>query len=129
MPYGFTLPFQQATGSGDYFQVTNTLREALNQNVKSLLLTNWGERPMQYFFGCNLSQFLFEPDKSLAPVIADRIVQQFSTWMPFLRIENLNVLFEGDDPSVRANHFAVNMTLSVVSDPRVVVQVLQGFGP
>jgi phage baseplate assembly protein W len=130
MPYGFTLPFQQATGSGDYFQVTETLLQALNQNVKSLLVTNWGERPMQYFFGCNLRQFLFEQlDASLAPVVADRIVQQFATWMPALRIDTLNILFEGDDPSVPANCFAVKMTLSLVSDPRSMIQVLQRFSP
>ncbi len=129
MAFGLTLPFVQSTGSSDYFEVTRTLVSAVEQNARSLLVTNWGERPMEYSFGCNLREFLFEQlDTALAPVIAERIRQQFARWMPFVRIENLNILFEGDHPSIKPNQIAIKMALVIVSDPSKTVNIFQVFG-
>ena len=54
MAIGFSFPFQVATGSLGYFSVTEDELSAVDANLKSLLLTNWGERVMHFEFGGNL---------------------------------------------------------------------------
>ena len=95
MAIGFTFPFAKSTGSIGYLETTNTELAAVEQNFKSLLLTNWGERVMHADFGCNLIEFLFEQqvNNELQERIGDRIVSQVNKWMPFVSIDKLNLIF------------------------------------
>jgi phage baseplate assembly protein W len=90
--------------------VTEDVRAAIAANLRSLLLTNWGERVMHVDFGCNLRDFLFEQKtKNLQPRIADRIKGQVSRWMPYLVMTVLNVIFSNEDPSVPENGFRIHL--------------------
>lgn len=102
MSIGFALPFSKSTGSLGFFESTDEETEAVKQNLKSLLLTNWGERVIHYQFGCNLKQFLFENLSSdeLKSQIADRIISQVDQWLPFVTIDKLNILFNEDDSTI-----------------------------
>ncbi len=130
MPYNFTLPFRLATSSNGYFEVTDTVLDAVLSNVRSLLITNWGERPMQYYFGCNLREFLFEPRTDIVRRrIADRINEQFGRWFPFLAIEELFVLFSEDDRSLHENAVAVKITFRFSDDPEKAATIIQIITP
>ena len=119
MTVGFTLPFAKSTGSLGYFEMTNDEASAVVQNVRSLLLTNWGERVGHYNMGCNFIEFIFQPLKSdeLRSRIGDRVVSQMSTWMPFVTINELNVFFHEDDSSVDENALRVRMVFSIAGRP------------
>ena len=121
MSIGFTLPFTRSSGSIGYFQATTEEVDAVRQNLKSLLLTNWGERVMQYYFGCNLIEFLFtnQRDEELKAKIADRIIDQVSRWMPFLTIDVLTIQFSTEDPSILDNQIRVNLGFRISSRPTV----------
>lgn len=112
MPIGYQFPFQQSTGSLGLMQMTSTELDAIKSNLKVLLLTNWGERPMSYDFGCNLREFLFEQlgNEETSAKIADRIMQQVNKWMPFLTLTNLNILFEQDDPAIPSNAMLIKIS-------------------
>lgn len=117
MSIGFELPFSVATGSVGYFQPTDTPLQAVRQNIKSLLLTNWGERPMHYFLGCNFKEFQFEnirPDE-LRSRITDRVLTQIDQWLPFVTIDDLRVLTSDDDDNVPENGVRVDMKFHVGS--------------
>ncbi len=119
MSYGLTIPFQQSTGSLGYFRVTNDEISALNQDINSILITNWGERVMHYNFGCNLREFLFEPKTGdeIKLKIADRILTQISLWLPFLSIHQLNILTSEDDKSLGENDIKVYISYFVKTKP------------
>jgi phage baseplate assembly protein W len=121
MPVGFTLPFQPTTGSLGLFQMTEDEFSAVTNDIRSLLVTNWGERPMRYNFGCNLREFLFEPKTGgeLRQKIADRVLSQLSLWLPFVIVDELNVLFSEDDPSVPENGIKVRITFRLTSKPEL----------
>ena len=121
MPIGFTLPFIRTSGSIGLFETTENELDAARQNLKSLLLTNWGERPMHFHFGCNFIEFLFETRRSddFRSAIADRIVDQVGKWLPYLRLVNLNVLFQADDASIPENGIGIQMQYVMVSRPDV----------
>lgn len=119
MPIGFTLPFSASSGSVGYFETTETKLDAVTQNMRSLLLTNWGERVNRYYFGCNFREFLFENNGSdeLRSKIADRILTQVEKWMPFVNIDTLNVLVPEVDSTVPENSVKVKMIFSLNSNP------------
>jgi phage baseplate assembly protein W len=125
MAYGLTFPFRLATASNGYFEVTQTIMGAVVENVKSLILTNWGERPMNYYFGCNLREFLFEQQTdSTKRRIAGRIGEQFSLHFPFLEIESLEVFFSTDDPTVEENTMNVRLTFFFSDDPQKAATII-----
>src|SRR5512137_2452331 len=99
---GFTIPFQESTGSLGLFVATSDQISAAKQNLKSLLLTNWGERPMHYDMGCNMIEFLFQPmrEGETDVLIADRIRSQVARWLPYLSVNDIKVSFS-DDNSLR----------------------------
>lgn len=119
MAIGYHFPFQVSSGSVGYFQMTNTEYDAIRSNIKVLLLTNWGERPMRFDFGCNLREFLFEQmrDEEAEQKIAERIMQQMSKWMPFVTLTKLNVIFPASDNSLPDNSFLISMAFKLTSKP------------
>ena len=102
-----------------YFESTEDELIAIQQNLRSLLVTNWGERVMHYNFGCNLREFLFEQirDGSLKELIADRIMNQVTTWMPFVTLDELNVVFSDEDASIPDQAIGVRIKFRISSRP------------
>ena len=120
MSIGFTLPFAVTTGSLGHFQVTENQLDALENDIRSILMTNWGERVMHFNFGCNFREFLFEPKKNeqLKQQVADRIQSQIALWLPFVVLDELLILFSEDVLEVPENGFAVAMSFRLASQPR-----------
>ena len=85
---GPKLPLQRDDRFGNYGLITSYLEE-IKQNFKNLLLTSPGERMMNVDFGVGLRQFLFEPRVHVVPKIRQRIEEQISRYMPFIRINRL----------------------------------------
>lgn len=126
MSIGFNFPFQPTTGSLGYLEVTEDVVAAIRANLRSLLLTNWGERVMHNDFGCNLREFVFEPQtKSLKPRIADRIKGQISRWMPFLVLTVLNIIFSDEDPAIPENGFRIHLEVVYGNIPVTATQLFE----
>lgn len=109
------MPFARATGSLGLFVATKDDITAAKHDVRSLLLTNWGERPMHMDLGCNLRQFLFEqinPGQTEV-LVEERIISQMSKWLPYLGIKDLVVSFPADRP----NTIHVDMKFYLISRP------------
>lgn len=124
MAIGFTLPFAQSSGSVGYFQTTQDELSATRENLKSLLLTNWGERPMRYRFGCNLAEFNFRQEsQNVKQLIADRITEQVTAWLPFLTIIELNVLFSEDDSNLPSNAIGIKIKFALNRRPDLTASV------
>jgi phage baseplate assembly protein W len=125
MPIGFTLPFSISTGSLGYFEMTRDELSAVSENIKSLLLTNWGERVSRYYFGCNLREFLFEPldADELREKIAERIMQQVGRWLPFISIKNLYVLLPADKPGLPENTVEIDIQFFLKRRPDLLGRV------
>lgn len=126
MSIGFNFPFQPATGSLGYLEVTDDVASAIKANLRSLLLTNWGERVMHNDFGCNLREFLFEPmTRNLKPRIADRIKSQVTKWMPYLVLTGIFIIFSDEDPAVPENGFRIHLKLVYGNIPIEATQLFE----
>jgi phage baseplate assembly protein W len=85
---GVTLPLRK--GNNGYFEVSYTTKDQIKSNIKSLLLTQKGERLMQPTFGSDLRRYLFEPISSnLDSFIEDSIMEAINTWMPYVTVESI----------------------------------------
>lgn len=110
MSIGFNFPFAPATGSLGYLEVTDDVISSITANLRSLLLTNRGERVMHVDFGCNFREFIFEQkSKSLRSRIAERVTSQVAKWMPFITMTALYVSFSDEDSSIPENGFHIHI--------------------
>jgi phage baseplate assembly protein W len=87
-PYGIKTPLQ--LGDGDRLYAMNfELEDQFADNLRNLLLTNWGERLGLYKFGANLRPLTTEfvsLDNFDSQAIG-RIRSAVEQWMPFIDLE------------------------------------------
>lgn len=70
---------------------------AIKQNMKMLLLTRKGEYVWDTNFGVGLHSYLFENDVTIStPFIEAEIRSQVSTYMPYVRIDGINIEIDSD---------------------------------
>lgn len=116
---GFTIPFVRSTGSLGLFGTTSTTLSAAKEDLRNLLLTNWGERPMHYDLGCNFREFLFNQIVSgeTEVLVEERVRSQVAKWLPFLAINQVKVSFPTE------HTIRVAMSFYLVSKPDTVEQL------
>jgi phage baseplate assembly protein W len=87
------LPLDYNQLDGPY-RLTKTIKEAITQNFKNLILTNPGEKMMDPDFGVGIRQFLFELDNGgVQQEVRERIYQQTGKYLSSVQI--LDVRFSG----------------------------------
>jgi len=107
---GVTLPLRR--GNNGYFEVSYTTKEQIKSNIKSLLLTQKGERLMQPTFGSNLQRALFEQNSNnLDTFIEDTIMEAIDTWMPYVTIES--IVYDTDNTLKDRNRIDLELKYSL----------------
>ena len=113
---GIDLPFRKSDGNEGWFASTTTTFKAVRNNVKSLLVTEKGERLMQPSMGLNLKKYLFEQlDDDLIIAIENDIYQTFKFWLPFVNIVDLQITMGGDN-DIGRNQLNISLTFSLNQD-------------
>jgi len=80
------------------------------ENLKTLLLTHKGERYNQPTFGTRLLYVLFEPNmESLKQTIDDAIKTPVSYWLPYITIENIDIVTADENPDL---YYNIQVTIS-----------------
>ena len=109
---GLKLPFTRDR-AGLFGQTETTLEQA-GHNIKNLLLTAKGERVMQPDFGSDLRALLFEQDtEDFIDRIQLAIEEAISTWLPYINIEEANVITDESNP----NRVKVDIDFSLNYEP------------
>jgi phage baseplate assembly protein W len=80
------------------------------ENLKTLLLTRKGERYHQPTFGTTLLNILFEPNVNLLKDRIEKIITNpVSVWLPYITLENIDIVTAEDDPDLNYN---IQITIS-----------------
>lgn len=90
-PIGIKTPLELGTGNNKELLVMHySLSNTVHDNLRNLLLTNWGERLGFYRFGANLRPLLTEyvSQEDFDTAAIERISAAVSTWMPFVSLDN-----------------------------------------
>ena len=97
-------------GNGDIFKKTDAA--AVRQAVKNLLMTNFGEKPFEPFFGGNLNSFLFNLDTDVDELeIESNIAQAMAAHEPraILRYAKVSILPSQNSINVKVIFQIVNV--------------------
>tara|TARA_Y100001937_G_scaffold118674_1_gene173358 strand:+ start:973 stop:1389 length:417 start_codon:yes stop_codon:yes gene_type:complete len=100
---GINLKFPLRAYRKGFFEMNNTTRDAIREDIKILLLTKKGERVVNSTIGTNipiLAGQLFEPaiKEDLEPQITLEVKQALETWMPYVTLESLQVFTAAEVP-------------------------------
>lgn len=110
-----SLPLDYSPIDGPY-RLNKDLGEVVRQNLKNLLLTSPGERIMLPDFGAGLRRVLFEP---ILPRTFEkartRVMEQVSLYMPFLVIEDLQMLTSDQDDNIGPNQIRIIVSYNLGS--------------
>jgi phage baseplate assembly protein W len=110
---GPKLPLMTDDVFGSYSLVTE-YKDEIQQNLKNLLLTAPGERVMIPEFGVGLRNFLFEPRQHSIVQIRQRIQNQISRYMPFIRSTRVMFDHDSDDEYLENSHvLSITITYEV----------------
>ncbi len=93
--YSAKLPFLKDPNDG--FMMLKTIQDVAKQNFKMLLLTEPGERVWDTSYGVGLKRFLFEQRSVVENQLTARIKQQVNNYLPYIVIQEMNFILDGDD--------------------------------
>ena len=96
------------------YQLNKTLGETIRQNLRMLILTMPGERPMMPNFGVGLYRFLFSNvgDDTFGQ-IAQEIKLQIGRYMPGVNLLEVSFVTSDEDTSLKLNEVRVGITYSL----------------
>lgn len=91
IPFGIKTPLKIGVSEG-ILEMNYSLEEQFSDNLRNLLLTNWGERLGLYDFGANLrpltTDYSSQDDFDNEAIV--RIKDAVEKWMPFIDLENFS---------------------------------------
>ena len=104
-----------------FFNRTKTIEEQAQHNLKNLLLTNLGERPMQPEFGSRLLSVVFEfKDDALIEEVINEAVEK---WLPYITINEVITSVD----ATNQNRLNVSIDFSVATTPDATNQITLDF--
>ena len=114
---GWAFPLRtDATGS---IALVTRERE-LEESIRLILATAYGERPMRPEFGCGIHEFVFAPaDATTAGQIALAVRQSLARWEPRIDVDDVDVTVDSDDASVL--YIDIRYSVRGTNDPRNLV--------
>lgn len=114
VPIGLKTPLSLGQSSDGILAMHFDLSSQIQDNLKNLLLTNWGDRLAFYDYGANLSELVFElsSDKFDLEVMR-RIKGAVSKWMPFVELLSFDKEILGRQFGVDVAHIKLKITYAV----------------
>ena len=108
------LPLVYSQTDGPY-QLNKTLRQAIQQNLNMLILTQPGERIMIPDFGVGLNGFLFENLNSKTfSHIAQRIKEQVDFYIPAINIQQMDFYTIDEDVTLQFNEVRLSLQYDIL---------------
>lgn len=113
VPYGIKTPMQLGYSEG-LLSMNYSLADQFSDNLRNLLLTNWGERVGLYDFGANLkpltTEFVSQDDFDSAAI--ERIRSAVTKWMPFIDLESFSSVVDRNE-NKSTGIIKVNITYNI----------------
>ena len=113
-PIGIKTPLQIANDGKEILITYDNLADVVHDNLRNLLLTNWGERLGLYEFGANLKPLTTEyvSNEDFDSAAIERISNAVSKWMPYITLENY---LSSIEQQKNLSKFNIRITYSVPS--------------
>ena len=122
------LKFPLKSYKRGFFQGNSDTISAVRENIKTLLLTTKGESVMHNDLGTNIPVLqgqLFEPitrDETFENIRLE-IETAIQTYLPYIRIHNIKMITQNEEPNLGNNRIRVNMSYSIADQSALVDNV------
>lgn len=92
-PIGIKTPMRLGDSREGIFGMHYSMADQLHDNLRNMLLTNWGERLGMYDFGANLRPLMSEmvADEDFADEAMNRVRKACAKWMPYVDLETFDM--------------------------------------
>lgn len=110
LPIGIKTPLRLGTNEG-LLAMNYTMADQVHDNLRNLILTNWGERLGIYAFGANLRELTteFVSSEDFDTRAIQRIRDAVSKWMPYVNLQ----FFSSDVDRINNKNTAIiNITIT-----------------
>jgi phage baseplate assembly protein W len=92
----------------------------INESIRLILGTSYGERPMRPEFGCAIHDLVFAPSNaSTAGRAAYEVRLSLRRWEPRIEVDDVDIDFDGDRPGTM--YVRVSYHIRGTNDPRNLV--------
>jgi phage baseplate assembly protein W len=92
----------------------------IEESIRIILGTAFGERPMRPEFGCGIHDYIFAPtDATTAGRIAFEVRASLQRWEPRIEVADVSVDIAADEPALL--YIDVRYTITNSNDPRNLV--------
>jgi len=117
--YSVSLPLIYSKEDGP-LSLNKNMLDVVKQNLKTLILTDKGDRIMIPNFGVGLRKFLFENMNSSVNIqIEQEIIDQVRKHMPFVNINRVSIL---EDPNnLNKIYVSVNFTVPALNASDILI--------
>lgn len=120
VPIGIVTPLRKGIAPNDgIFAMNYTSSEQIRDNLRNLVLTNWGERPGLYDFGANLRELALEVTArdTFENEVMQRIKLAVGRWMPFVSLRGFELSQDFEDRGrVGAVSFTITYDVPIIND-------------
>ena len=94
--------------------------QEVEQAIRLILGTAYGERPMRPEFGCAIHDFIFAPvDSTTAGSMAWEVRRSLARWEPRITVLDVDVSFDPEEPSTI--YIDIRYAIRGTNDPRNLV--------
>lgn len=125
--YNIALPWRLSVQDG-LFAMNYDLVDAVEDDLKMWANTNWGDRPMYFFFGLDARRHLFEQQSEAKQSILQNAREQLPKYFPFVKILKLEVITSEEDDTLQENSIRFRLEGSLEEDPYKTVNLDQVIG-
>lgn len=111
---GLNIAFPLKRSTFGAFKTNDTTLDAVRDDLRMLLITNWGERLINFDFGANLRSIIFEQrGPETKQKIEDAINVAVEKWMPFVSILDIQIKDQGDNSGLADNEIKVKISFQL----------------
>jgi len=93
LPIGIITPLRLGQDNDGLFGMHYSVAETMKNNLRDLIMTNWGERLALYDYGANLQPLVTEYElgkNAFDEAAMQRISNAVAKWMPYVQLEGFD---------------------------------------
>jgi len=113
--YSIATPLQLGSDSEGILHMHTAIADQVSDNLRNLILTNWGERVGKYKFGANLRELTTEivTQENFDAAAMQRIRNATAQWMPYVNLKEYASSIDKTDSTRPTGKIDIMVTYSI----------------
>jgi phage baseplate assembly protein W len=128
IPIGIVTPLRLGTSDDGLLSMHYTVGDTMKNNLRDLIMTNWGERLALYDYGANLGPLVTEYElgkEAFDDAAMQRIMNAVGKYMPYVELEGFDSsqTFYAQDPGLGVVTIVIDYSIPRASVPTTRLQI------